>query len=56
MSLKRLLFFLCIMFAVFFVVTKPAAAAHFVKEAGESIGQWLETGASSLVKFFKSLI
>ena len=55
MSLKRLLFFLCITFAFFFVLTKPAAAAHFVKEAGESIGQWLETAAHSLVRFFESL-
>jgi len=43
-------------FAVFFVITKPAAAAHFVKEAGESLGQWLETAAHSLVRFFKSLV
>jgi hypothetical protein len=56
MSLKRLLFFLCMAFAVFFVITKPAAAAHFVKEAGESLGQWMETAASSLIKFFKSLV
>ena len=43
-------------FAVFFVITKPAAAAHFVKEAGESIGQWTETAFNSLVRFFKSLV
>ena len=50
------MFLLCMAFAVFFVITKPAAAAHFVKEAGESIGQWTETAFNSLVRFFKSLV
>ena len=43
-------------FAVFFIVNSPSQAAHFVKVAGENIGQWLETGAHSMVRFLESLV
>ena len=56
MSLKRLVVFLCIAFAVFFVIQAPAEAAKLVRVTGEHAGDWFATAADSLSKFVSSLI
>lgn len=56
MTLKRLLFFLFIAFAIFFVVKSPNEAARIVRETGESAGEWFSTAADSFSKFIKSLV
>jgi hypothetical protein len=55
MNLKRILWLLVIVFAVFFVIQSPEAAAHLVKATGRSAGQWFSTAAHALSKFVKSL-
>ena len=56
MSLKRLLTFGAIAFAVFFVVQSPAEAARLVKVTGESAGEWFGEFADSFAKFVKTLV
>jgi large-conductance mechanosensitive channel len=56
MNLKRLMFFLLIAFAIFFVIKSPNEAAKLVKESGQSAGEWLSTAADSFSTFLKSLI
>lgn len=56
MSLKRLLTFGLIAFALFFLVQSPAEAARLVKVTGESAGEWFESVAGSLSKFVKTLV
>ncbi|HEY7876375.1 MAG TPA: hypothetical protein VIG64_14765 [Actinomycetota bacterium] len=55
MSLKRFLWFLCLAFAVFFIISAPTDAARLVKSTGESAGDWLSTAAQALSKFLRSL-
>lgn len=55
MSLKRFLWFACLAFAVFFVISAPTDAARLVKSTGESAGQWLSTAAQALSKFLRTL-
>ena len=55
MSLKRLLFFAAIAFAIFFVISSPTEAGRLVKSTGESAGDWFAHAAHSLSKFLKSL-
>ena len=55
MSLKRFLWFACLGFAVFFVISAPTEAARLVKSTGESAGEWLSTAAHALSKFLRSL-
>lgn len=56
MSLKRVLWFLLVAFAIFFVVSSPGEAAKLVKATGESAGEWFSTAADSLSRFLKQLI
>ena len=55
MSLKRLLWFACIAFAVFFVISSPTEAGRLVKSTGESAGDWFSHAAHSLSKFLQTL-
>lgn len=55
MSLKRFLWFACIAFAVFFVISAPADAARLLKSTGESAGEWLSNAAQSLSTFLRTL-
>lgn len=55
MSLKRLLFFLCIAFAVFFVISSPTEAGRLVKSTGQSAGDWFAHAAHALSKFLRTL-
>jgi hypothetical protein len=55
MSLKRLLWFAVIAFAIFFVISSPTEAGRLVKSTGESAGDWFGHAATSLAKFLKTL-
>jgi hypothetical protein len=55
MSLKRLLWFGAVAFAVFFVISSPVEAGRLVKSTGESAGDWFAHAAHSLSKFLQSL-
>jgi hypothetical protein len=48
---KKGLTFLVIAFALFYLVTQPAAAADAVKAVGDAIGQTFE----SIIAFFNAL-
>lgn len=56
MNVKRVLLYLGIAFAVFFVIQAPGEAARLVKATGENAGEWFSTAANSLARFLKSLI
>jgi large-conductance mechanosensitive channel len=56
MSLKKLLLFLLIGFAIFFVVQSPNEAASFVKTAGETAGEWFESAANAFTEFLTELV
>ncbi|MEA2475818.1 MAG: hypothetical protein QOC87_17 [Actinomycetota bacterium] len=55
MTLKRLMWLVFIAFAVFFIIQQPAAAAHLVKNASQSLTDFFGTAAHALSKFVKSL-
>ena len=56
MTLKRLLFFLFVAFAVMFVVKSPNEAAHLVRQTGQSALVWFATAAYSFSQFLNSLM
>lgn len=56
MNLKKIMMYLLVAFAVFFVVQSPGEAAKLVKTTGETAGEWFTAAAESLSKFVKSLV
>lgn len=56
MSLKKILTFGALAFAVFFLVQSPAEAAKLVKVTGEHAGDWFGQAAESLSKFLRTLV
>jgi large-conductance mechanosensitive channel len=56
MSLKKLLLFLLIGFAIFFVVQSPNEAASLVKTTGETAGEWFESAAHAFSEFLTELV
>lgn len=55
MGLKRLMFFLFIGFAIFFIIQQPAEAAKVVRATGENASDWFGTAAGAFSKFIRSL-
>jgi hypothetical protein len=53
--LKKLLLYLAIAFAVFFLVHSPRQAAELVQSLGENAGDWFSTAGRSIAKFLASL-
>ena len=55
MSLKKLVVWAIIAFALFFLLTAPAQAALLVKGAGQTASDLLVGAAEALATFIKSL-
>lgn len=55
MTFKKVLFYLLIAFAVFFLVQSPRQAAELVESLGENAGEWFSVAGRSLAKFLASL-
>jgi large-conductance mechanosensitive channel len=51
-SLKKVISWLVVAFVVFYVIKYPDSSAHFVKSAGQALGN----AASSLADFVGSLV
>jgi hypothetical protein len=56
MTLKKVAFYLVVLFFVAFVIRAPVAAAKVVRVTGEASGQWLSTAFDALTKFIRSLL
>jgi hypothetical protein len=56
MSLKRVVWFLIILFALFFIMKSPGEAAHVVRSAWGTVGDWLGDLANSLRTFIARLV
>jgi hypothetical protein len=55
MTLKKVAFWVLVVFLVAFVIKSPVAAAKVVRVTGEASGQWLSTAFDALTKFIRSL-
>ena len=49
--MKKVLTWLALAFVIFYIISAPESSAHFVRSAGQAIGD----AATSLAAFFESL-
>jgi hypothetical protein len=55
MNVRKMALYLCIAFAVFFVIQSPREAAAIVRATGENAGEWFTTAAQAFTRFLQSL-
>jgi hypothetical protein len=55
MNVRKLALYLCIAFAIFFVIQSPGEAASIVRATGENAGEWFTTAAHAFTRFLESL-
>jgi hypothetical protein len=54
-NVRKMALYLCIAFAVFFVIQSPREAAAIVRATGENAGEWFTTAAQAFTRFLQSL-